>query len=37
MMKSFRGRHKDLYQGEDMRDPNKLIKNKENKLKYKMQ
>ena len=37
MMKSFRGRHKDLFQGEDVRNPDKLIKNKEKKLKYKMQ
>ena len=36
MMKSFKGRHKDLDQGEDMRNPQHLIKAKEKRLQQKM-
>ena len=36
MMKNFESRHKDLNQGEDVRNPQTLISAKEKKLKQKM-
>ena len=35
-MKSFKGRHQDLNKGEDVRNPQHLIKAKEKKLQQKM-
>ena len=36
MIKQFRGRHRDLDKGEDVRNPHNLIKNKEKRLQQRM-